>query len=384
MTTVIFLDSHNHPTCLEKFNGARRFAASRNWHLVRIITSACSCKIQALLKKHKAQGCIVNATRFLNKIPPKTFVHVPHVYLDTNPDLFNNQTPVIFHDSYGTGRRAANELLTLGMRQYYFVPYRFETFWSNLRWEGFANRLSECGQKAVLLPIRPASVAQYIMPQSGILTANDEMAEAILPILKRNNFRIPQDITVVSADDSDIARSNDLTSIRIDFEHAGYYAAEALAAVMENGTSVCRKSFGDVSIQYRDSTRHFAHTLPRIADAVAFIRANACNGITASSVVDFIGSPRRTAEDHFRLATGHSIHQEIQAIRLERVFSLLTAPNQSISSLTDLCGYGTPQSLRKAFRLHTGISMNEWRKRQQQSTTREGHVIDRVSNKTTN
>ena len=140
-------------------------------------------------------------------------------------------------------------------------------------------------------------------------------------------------------------------------------AYESLAKLMENQPCDSRKTFGDVCIQYRESTRHFARTLPRIPEAVARIREQACSGLTAADVADFIGGARRTAEAHFRLATGHSILQEIQSVRLERVFALLSASDMSISDLTELCGYSTPQALRKAFRLHAGISMNDWRKR---------------------
>ena len=33
---ILYLDSHDHATCLEKFAGARRFAAAGGWQIVRL------------------------------------------------------------------------------------------------------------------------------------------------------------------------------------------------------------------------------------------------------------------------------------------------------------------------------------------------------------
>lgn len=364
--TVLFIDSTSHttsPSCQRKFSGVCRFAVARGWKVVPRILSCNHKHAERRIRDIAPQGCIVNATRLLNTLPPGLFGKVPVVYLDTDPGLFDDGTTVVTHDSFGTGRRAALELLALHIRQFYYVPYRFSAYWSEQRWRGFSDCLAEREFQARLLPLKTSGIAHLPEPGSGILTANDEMARLLLPQLAKRGLRIPQDITLVSADDSDFALRNGITSIRIDFERGGYAAAEALAKLMERRPCEARGTYGDVCIQYRESTRHFAHKLPRIPEAVELIRAQACNGLTAASVVDFIGTPRRTAEVRFRLATGHTIQQEIQSVRLERVFNLLASPARSISSLTDLCGYSTPQALRKAFRRHTGASMNEWRKR---------------------
>ena len=102
----------------------------------------------------------------------------------------------------------------------------------------------------------------------------------------------------------------------------------------------------------------------KIAEAVEMIRARACEGISVPDVVSFIGEPRRTAEMHFREATGRSIHEEIDEVRFEKVFELLKNPCQSVNAIPDLCGFATGVALRKAFRLRTGMSMSDWRKHQ--------------------
>ena len=103
---------------------------------------------------------------------------------------------------------------------------------------------------------------------------------------------------------------------------------------------------------------------PSSPAAVALIRERATAGLTAREVVTFLGCSRRKAETAFRRATGRSILEEIQNTRLKLVCIRLARGNLSIQSLTDFCGYRTPQALRKAFKRHTGMSMAEWRRRQ--------------------
>jgi transcriptional regulator GlxA family with amidase domain len=112
----------------------------------------------------------------------------------------------------------------------------------------------------------------------------------------------------------------------------------------------------------RRSTRRIVCDRKRIAEAVEMIRVRACEGLSVPEVVAFIGEPRRTAEMHFREATGRSIHEEIDEVRFAKVFELLKNPCQSVNAIPDLCGFATGVALRKAFRLRTGVSMSDWRK----------------------
>ncbi len=60
---------------------------------------------------------------------------------------------------------------------------------------------------------------------------------------------------------------------------------------------------------------------------------------------------------------GHTILDEIHAVRLERVQELLRNPRISYASLPDFCGYNSLVDLRRVFRKRTGLTMGEYRKR---------------------
>ena len=66
-------------------------------------------------------------------------------------------------------------------------------------------------------------------------------------------------------------------------------------------------------------------------------------------------------ELRFREALGHSIHDEIESVRLEHVKHLLLDRSVALSVIIDQSGYPSGAALRKAFGLKTGNSLSDWR-----------------------
>jgi transcriptional regulator GlxA family with amidase domain len=71
---------------------------------------------------------------------------------------------------------------------------------------------------------------------------------------------------------------------------------------------------------------------------------------------------RRLFNMRFREATGHSVLDEIQHVRLEKVFALLSGTDTAIGAIADFCGFGSDVELRHVFRSRTGKSLRQWRK----------------------
>ena len=178
---------------------------------------------------------------------------------------------------------------------------------------------------------------------------------------------MPGDIAVLGVDDDEQICENTmptLSSISPDFAHGGYLAAEMLGRLIDgDGPRRAFLRYEPGTIVVRQSTRRFAFSRERIAEAVEMIRRRACEGISVEDVASYIGIPRRTAEMHFRAATGRSIHEEIDEVRFTKVLALLKNPRQALDAIPDLCGFSTCVALRKAFKLRTGLSMREWRVR---------------------
>jgi AraC-like DNA-binding protein len=101
---------------------------------------------------------------------------------------------------------------------------------------------------------------------------------------------------------------------------------------------------------------------PRILDALAFIRENACAGISAGDVAARMPGSRRYSEMEFKRATGRSILEEIQRVRFENVELLLRDRYRVIGVIAGLCGWKSENALRTAFLKRYGCSMRQWRR----------------------
>ena len=82
--------------------------------------------------------------------------------------------------------------------------------------------------------------------------------------------------------------------------------------------------------------------------AVEYVRVHACAGLTAADVVREMGMRTRTAENRFRSVAGHSIRDEIVAVRVARAQKLLLGSKAGVDSIFARCGYRDPRSLRYA------------------------------------
>ena len=60
---------------------------------------------------------------------------------------------------------------------------------------------------------------------------------------------------------------------------------------------------------------------------------------------------------------GHTAHDEIEHVRMERVFSLLSGTDLPLGIIADMSGFGSAVELRQIFKARTEMSMTEWRAR---------------------
>ena len=154
-----------------------------------------------------------------------------------------------------------------------------------------------------------------------------------------------------------------ITSIEQDFRGAGRLAADLLARLIADPKLPEEHlKFGPVRLERRQSSRSFKLKDPRITRAVERIRRDATTGISAADILAEIPLSRRLAEKRFLAATGKTILQEIQDVRLEKVFELL-ATDIPIGHIASRCGMQSDSFLKRFFKTRTGMTLREWRKR---------------------
>ncbi|MBR1609131.1 MAG: helix-turn-helix transcriptional regulator, partial [Kiritimatiellae bacterium] len=199
-------------------------------------------------------------------------------------------------------------------------------------------------------------------PRCAVFAANDNCACDVAAAFAAAKRAVPRMNTIVGADGFERTAERPgtmsrISSVKIDREAAGFITARALG---ENFRGVA--FFGPVMAVRRDSTRGHGRREPFALEAVAMIRREAADGLTARALAARFPGSRNLFERRFREALGHSVLDEILHVRLEKVQVLLSRPDVPIGAIAALCGFGCDYELRKLFRARFGMSMREWRK----------------------
>ena len=378
MNTVLFFVYSNKYICANRIEGARRYAERRGWNIQVVERNNVDrpLDIKGIIDFWKPIGIIAECAGGVPELSRQTVGRIPLVYLDEDPDGEKGRALYVNSDSQQVGEIAAKELLSLDLPHYAFVGWRKPRFWSEIRRKAFQSAVRLHGKECTVFECPPnATDAKRVkmlgawlkaLPKPcGIFAVHDPVAEEVLQQAAVLGLSIPEDIAVIGVDDDPIICERTippLTSIGLDFEQGGFLCAQLLDARIRNpDVKSARQTFGVTSVTRRLSTRRFRQSDRRVTKAIAYIRRTACEGVTVPMVAAVMGLQRRMAEIVFRRETGHSIHDEIVDVRLERVESLLRNPRQEITAIAQLCGWKSPAALRTAFFSRHGQSMRAWR-----------------------
>ena len=87
------------------------------------------------------------------------------------------------------------------------------------------------------------------------------------------------------------------------------------------------------------------------------------NETYSDELVEELENSGITLENRFRKATGHSVLEEIHAVRLAEAERLLANPQIKIEAIPSLAGYSSANFLARIFKRIHGVSMREFRNR---------------------
>ncbi len=384
---LLFRGSLCEMSCRE-FEGISRFAHEAGWSLQTIEFSTAAgtryregtdylVDVKALLRFWHPIGCIVECSGRASRLPARLFGQTPVVFLDSHPSVSGHGTVCVSSDAPAISAIAARELLSTGFPDYAYVPWPENTAWSRERGEEFARIVRMNGKRLHVFSGR-ARVSQMIehqrelarwcaaLPkQCGVFAANDTIAERTVSACMMTGVAVPEEVTVVGVDDVETICENSpvtLSSVRTDNVRAGHLAAELLARWIDGRDGKpASGTFGAVGLVRRESSRRIAGGDVRTLRAIEFIRRHACEGIAPPAVAEAMGCSRRLADSRFRAATGHTILDEIHAVRLAHVKELLMKPGQDIAAIPALCGYSSVEDLCRVFKRCTGKTMRQFR-----------------------
>ena len=282
-----------------------------------------------------------------------------------SPSAATSGQRTVVHDSHITGEIAARKLAQLGLDSFAFAADVPLQPWAAKRLKTYRQTLSEYGRSVHIFQGGDLSEWLLKLPRRcGLFAANDMIAEKIVAAAKVAGIEVPYDLAVLGCDD-DVRicehAETTISSIRPDYAKGGMLAVQMLADAMEGLDTGPTRTFGDVGVVHRASTRLTAYRSPDVSAALEYVRLNAFSGISASDVISRMKCSRRSAENMFRAATGRSILEEIQSVRLNEAKRLLANPMVKIGAIAAQTGYRSENFFVRLFKRETGMTPSQWR-----------------------
>ena len=380
----------NNPSQRLKLAGMRRFCGAMGWEVAMVERpDSTPGNLPVLMARYHPAGCVCEGSGHVVDLPPRLFGAVPVAYMEYPPKVAGS-APNILVDDDAIARAALQELSSGLPSSYAAVGYPRPWPWSRLRIRAFCKTVADSGGRCLVFPSVPVSeweteeaFERRLVPwiarlprRCALFVVNDETAVIVARAARAAGRLVPRDLTLVSTDN--IAEQCEavkppVSSIQLDFERMGWLAARMLvASIRAAGDKSPRRAGGDgasaVSIGplltvRRKSTGGRGRHEPWVMEAVAAIRAEACDGLTAAALIARYPVSKRLFTMRFREATGHSVLDEILHVRMEKACALLAGTNLAVGAIPGLCGFRCNRTLDALFRSRFGMSMCEWRKR---------------------
>lgn len=381
--TILYVDySPELDSDRRRLDGLRRYAVSRKWRVETLEHKDCSpSSLREALSRLHPVGCAAECWCPETALRPVLFRGTPVVYFSPPDRPGWRGAHGVACDEAAVARMAFRELSDGRPEAFAALSFFKDERWSQERIESFR----DCCRKAGFdCPVSYFKVGSYeelpscvgklvpwaraLPPHCAVFAVNDFCALGAARALAAAGRNYPRSVTLIGADgveieDRDKALAATFSTVRLDFELAGFLAAKMVAETAEQGGPAKRTAFfPPLMVDRRKSTRGYGRREPHILEAIEMIRREACDGLTAMTLARRFRCSRRLFNLRFREATGHSVLDEIQYVRLEKVFALLSGTDTAIGAIADFCGFGSGVELRRVFRARMGKSLREWRK----------------------
>lgn len=201
----------------------------------------------------------------------------------------------------------------------------------------------------------------------GVFTCNDNRGRQVLGAVQRAGLRVPDHVAVLGVDDDEVIcdlANPPLSSIQPDARGLGFEGARYLAELMNGGQPPRQRILiPPVRVAVRRSTDVMAIADADLAEAVQYIRSNACDGIGVEDILRATAYSRATLERRFRQVLGRTPREEIERVRIDRVRTLLAETSYSLEQVAHMVSYKTAAHLVTAFRRNADCTPGQYRRR---------------------
>lgn len=228
--------------------------------------------LEDILEKDEVAGVIVEATKSA----------LPNPNLHFYQELLQRKIPILFINSYyqslpiphvamndrQAGKQATEYLIRRGHKKITGI-FKLDDGQGHLRYAGFLEALNEagivCDESRIFwidtedirnFPKLSEKIRDRLSGCTGLVSYNDEVAFGLMKVLRKEKIRVPEDLSIVSVDDSELAVLNDvkLTSVPYPMEALGERAAHNLLKMIQDPKFDGNYEY-DLHISERDSVK---------------------------------------------------------------------------------------------------------------------------------
>lgn len=303
-------------------------------------------------------------------------LNVPMVAYD--PVNYSGSIPCIQSDHRQVGRLAARHLFDRGHRDFAFFGYK-DLNWSDARGEAFSEILHEEGRKVNTYPHsvnarswseEEGSVSEWLksLPKPvGLFCVNDDRAFPILELCRELGFSVPEDISVIGADNDEMICSLEnppLTSVELGADKAGYEASQLLHDLMKGrvkpeGQRCVAPATG---VKVRQSTDVLMVHHPEVRKALSFIREHLNEGLQVKDVIDATSMSHRYLNELFKQELGSPVGKYLNRERIMYISRLLSDTDMRIQEIALAVGYEDDRHFARYFKRFKGLTPKAYRR----------------------
>jgi len=289
--------------------------------------------------------------------------------------------PIVSIDLPAVARMATRHLLDHGFRHFgYYAPGGFS--YAKAYYESVVESLAEVGLDCSLfLGRRGARAARHWKERQddlqrwlrelpkpvAVLAWSSDLAREASYGCQAIGLLVPEQVAVMAGGDDRVLCETcnpPLSAVAINSERIGYEAAALLHRLLHKKPCPSKPILVEPThVVVRQSTDTLAVDDRDLAQAVAFIRANAGTPIQVSDMLRAVPVSRSRLERRFQKFLGRSPAEEIRRVRLERTKRLLAETDMPVPEIAVASGFGSSEYLAYAFKQATGLTPRQFRSR---------------------
>ncbi|AWB65853.1 hypothetical protein C2869_05095 [Saccharobesus litoralis] len=354
--------------------GVANFAAQHNWHL------NCEMAINGNIPHGwKGDGIVSLLTDNNAVVDFVTHAGVPFVDLSIlREDVI---APRVVADNHAIGTLAGEHFLSKSYKHFaYFsatddkvATARKNAFFSCINDQALSisdwtmrNTQGSWADKTNRL-VQHLKQAHY---PTAIMATRDLDASMVLEACINHNIQVPEQIAIIGVDNNKLITNSiqvPLSSVNHNVERLGYEGAKLLQQILQGETPPRKnKLIMPQGVTTRRSTDCLAVNDSIVKQALGLMQQHFVNKhYSVERAAEACGVTRRTLDSKFKQELGHSVHTELQNMRMRAAKETLIHGHHSIFKIAEQCGFNTAQYFNHTFKQTYGKTPLNFRKQYQ-------------------